>query len=295
MNRRLHRGSGRRPGGAALISAIVLLVIISAVAALLLSVHTAQLSSETAGVQRLRAEAAALAASQLTLWKIGSDSGLKSDLSRVVYENDTSFSATPLFQVTGDLVGASFVVDVWPGPDTLRLKSRGVSGGYYYDRWSHMPMASSANFGNENIESSELGGVAGEQIATLVTLTEDGTLTSITAHVKGASPKQLRYAIYADSTGEPGALIVQSNAEAAGNQWHWHTIDVAPTALTAGNYWLALAFEFNIMDVKISGTGVGQLRHKNHDAVADGFASPWDAPSVSDTTRISIYATYTPE
>ena len=59
------------------------------------------------------------------------------------------------------------------------------------------------NFGNENVEAEELTNVADIQIATQVTLPEDGTVTSISAHVKGTTTKLLRYALYRTAVASP--------------------------------------------------------------------------------------------
>ena len=150
------------------------------------------------------------------------------------------------------------------------------------------------NFGNENVEAEELTG-ENVQYATQTVLPEDGTVTSISAYVTGASaPKKLCYALYTDSSGEPGTLIIESVAEAIGvTTYHWHEISITPTELSAGTYWLALAFEFKNMYVKQSAPGGGQTRHKNNDAVANGFLSSWGTSDASNTRRLSIYATYT--
>ena len=151
-----------------------------------------------------------------------------------------------------------------------------------------------SNFGNENVEAEELTG-KNFQYATQATLSEDGTVTSISAHVKGLVTKLMRYALYTDSSGEPGTLVVESVAEAIGlNEYHWHETAVTPTALSAGTYWLALAFEFKNMYVAQSAAGLGQTRHRNNNAVANGFLASWGASDVSNTRRLSIYATYTP-
>ncbi len=153
--------------------------------------------------------------------------------------------------------------------------------------------AGTSNFGNENIEAEELTG-ADTQFATQVTLPEDGTVTSISAHVKGPVTKMLCYALYTDSSGEPGTLVVESVAEATGlNEYHWHQISITPTALSAGTYWLALAFSFKNTYVTQSAEGLGQTRHKSYDAVSSGFLASWGASDVSNTRRLSIYATYT--
>jgi hypothetical protein len=127
-----------RRTAAALVSMIVILVVVAAFAAVFLSVHTARLATEEHAVHRLRAQAATLAATHLTLWKLRNDTELQDSLARVIYEGDTPFAADPLFEVNGELAGATFSVDVWPGADTVRLKSTGISGGIYYERWAQI-------------------------------------------------------------------------------------------------------------------------------------------------------------
>ena len=129
-----------RRKAAALVSAVAILLVVAAFAGVFLSTHAAQLSTEEAGIHRLRAQAATMAATQLTLWELSNDSDLQEAMARVVYEDDTSFAADPLFLFQGDLAGATFSVDVWPGAETVRLRSRGVSGDMYFERWAHTPM-----------------------------------------------------------------------------------------------------------------------------------------------------------
>ncbi len=130
----------RRARGAALISAVAVLVVVAAFAALFLSVHSTQVTTTELAVCRLRAEAAALAATHLTLWKLNQDADQQQALARVVYERDTAFDADPLFQTDGDLAGATFHVDLWPGADTVRLKTVAQCGGVYFQRWAQMPI-----------------------------------------------------------------------------------------------------------------------------------------------------------
>jgi hypothetical protein len=124
---------------------VALLVVVAAFAAVFLSVHTAQLSIEETGINRLRAEAAALAATHLTLWQLSTNADLQKSMARVVYEGDTSFSVDPLFHFQGDLAGATFDAAVWPGADNVRLKTTAVCGGVYFERWAHMPMQLTMN------------------------------------------------------------------------------------------------------------------------------------------------------
>lgn len=282
-----------RRSAAALISMVAILLIVSAFAGVFLSVHTAQVSTEEAGIHRLRAQAAAQAATQLTLWELGNDSDLRDSLARVVEEGDTSFAADPLITMTGDLAGATFDVDLWPGDDNVRLRSQGVSGGVYYERWAQVPFGSTNGFGNEDVESAGLRWLAGEQVAMQAILPEDGTVTSITAYLKGPPPEPIRYAIYSDTAGEPDTLIVESATDEVGSTtYHWHTVGITPTHLTAGTYWLAVAFSHDSTYCVQSGTGAGQLRFKSHDAVANGFINNWAGSDDSNTRQISIYGTY---
>ncbi len=147
-------------------------------------------------------------------------------------------------------------------------------------------------FGNENVENKDLWG-RNIQFATPATLPEDGTVTSISAYVGGQN-KELCYAIYTDSTGEPDTLVVESVAEFSGSpDGHWHEISITPTELSAGTYWLALAFEGNNIYVQQSDRDLGQSRHKGNDAVANGFLSSWGTSDASTTRRLNIYAAYT--
>lgn len=152
------------------------------------------------------------------------------------------------------------------------------------------------NFGNQNEEAEVLISEKNSlQFATQVTLDEDGTAASISAYVKGPPVKKLRYALYTDDSNEPGTLLVGTNTEAIGsNLYHWHNISITPTELSAGTYWLALAFEVKNMYVRQSDIGFGQSRGNTNDAVTNGFNSPWGTSSQSNTRRISIYATYAP-
>jgi Tfp pilus assembly protein PilX len=291
-----HGRHNRGHRGAALVSVVAILLIVAAFAGVFLSVHTAQISTEEAGIHRLRAQAAAQAATQLALWQLQNDADLLDAVARVVHEGDTSFAADPLITVTGDLAGATFGTDLWPGPDTVRLRSTGVSGGTYYTRWAQMSIDSGATFGNEQVESTGLRWLGSEQLAMQAALFEDGTVVSISAHVKGPSPKMLRFAIYSDAAGEPDALIVESATGVVGsNSYYWHTMDITPTHLTTGTYWLALSFNHDGVYCVQSGVGEGQLRQKSHDAVGGGFLASWGASDDSNTRQISIYGTYVPD
>jgi hypothetical protein len=123
-----------------LVSAFAILLLVAAFAAVFLSVHTAHVSVTELEMHRLRAEAAGMAATQLTLWRLTTDADQQDPIARVVYEHDTSFTTTPLFQTDGSLAGATFHVDLWPGEDTVRLKTVASCHGAYFQRWAQMPI-----------------------------------------------------------------------------------------------------------------------------------------------------------
>lgn len=125
---------------AALVSAVAILVVVAAFTALFLSIHATQLTDYESGFRRLRAEAAAVAGTHLALWRISNDTDLQESLARPVFEKDTSFDADPVLTFNGDLAGATFQALAWPGDDTVRLKTTGVSGGVYSARWAQMPL-----------------------------------------------------------------------------------------------------------------------------------------------------------
>jgi hypothetical protein len=151
--------------------------------------------------------------------------------------------------------------------------------------------ATDSNFGYETIFASSEKNIQNVQIATQVTLSEDGTLKSITAYINGRD-KLCRSAIYTDSGGEPGTLIVESDA-ATKSLTDWHTFTVADTPLTAGTYWLAVSFSDRQQQYFYEPTG-GQTRHVAHDAVTGGFLGNWGASSGIYPYQVSIYGTYTP-
>jgi len=145
---------------------------------------------------------------------------------------------------------------------------------------------------NKNVEGEDL--IVDKNLLMLATqkvLNENMTVGTIGAYVKGSPSKDIRFALYDDAAGEPGALIVETAAENMwSSQYHWHTIAIAPEALTAGMYWVAIAFEQFNSDIKYSAAGEGQLRGRDYDATGSGFPASWGTSDGSDTRRLSMYA-----
>ncbi len=147
----------------------------------------------------------------------------------------------------------------------------------------------SGNMGYTTAFGSDQDNVDDMQVATQVTLASTTTVTRITAYVHGPPPKLMRFALYSDSGGEPGSLLAQSYTEAVGsNSFHWHTLYIPSTTLSAGTYWLALAFAHRNVSYAFTGTG-GQTRWNGNDGVGSGFQSTWSSTTSSNTQKVSIY------
>lgn len=149
------------------------------------------------------------------------------------------------------------------------------------------------NFGNTSEMPNAERNVAGQQIATQVTIPKDGDLISISLYMDGPPPKDVRFAIYSDVNGQPGSLLAQTAlSDIDSNTAHWKSVRITgqPLTLQAGTYWLAFAFDHANMNYYYSDTN-GQTRIKNYDAISHGFRSSWGSSDSSNTRKISIYAT----
>ena len=148
-----------------------------------------------------------------------------------------------------------------------------------------------STFGDLTVQGTTIDENDGRIVAGGVTLAEDGTVSSITAYMKGAPPKLVRAAIYTDSAGEPGALIAQSGNVSAAGGWAWVTFTLPSTPLVAGNYWLAIHFDSDSQTWAYGGAGA--IRRKTQ-AFASGPPDPWGASTDTYVGSLSVYATYTP-
>jgi hypothetical protein len=147
-------------------------------------------------------------------------------------------------------------------------------------------------FGYETVFGSGVGGFKDYQISTKVSLSEQGILKSLSAYVGGDNQK-LRLAIYSDNAGQPNKLLAQSAIGNSQKSMSWVTLTVPDTSLSAGNYWLAIAFSDNDQkyryDSKLAGAGV---RNKSYDGVDKGFIGNWSTSNGTQAGAISIYGTY---
>nr|AQQ75238.1 hypothetical protein [uncultured bacterium] len=185
-----------------------------------------------------------------------------------------------------------FVTTDMPSPSMITLTSHATSA--TTARSASTTLSASAGFLGFGIPfGSEQQSVTARQIATKVTINEPVIVLSLSAFVNGPSPKETRYAIYDDLAGEPNALIVQSDADPVGGDsahFHWFTLQLPSTPISAGDYWFALAFENTSMEYAFDPSG-GQTRYNSNAAVANGYCDPWGVSTTSSTRRINIYAT----
>jgi hypothetical protein len=95
-----------------------------------------------------------------------------------------------------------------------------------------------STFGNTTVGS---GGnqLEGFLVTTEYTLTQPAMVYSLALYIQ-LGLNQVRVAIYANNAGQPGALIVQSQAQQ--EQAGWNTVPIPATTLAPGNYWLAYQF-----------------------------------------------------
>ena len=225
-----------------------------------------------------------------TAAKIKSPHGLAIDDSDNIYIADTGNSRIRKFTdggtmttVAGDGNPANFG-DGGLATDASINKPKGL--------WVVDNGSSTGPVGFDTIFGSTQSGVHDKQIATQVTVPQDGFVDSITAYVygPGGPPKKVRYAIYTDSAGEPDTLVEQTNSVQRSGAAAWLTIDLPLTSLTAGTYWLALAFNRTDLEYYYDGVG-GQTRYSDNDADANGYTAAWGVSTTTNTRRISIYAT----
>ncbi|MCH8344857.1 MAG: hypothetical protein IH983_12835 [Planctomycetes bacterium] len=144
--------------------------------------------------------------------------------------------------------------------------------------------------GFDTVFASTQGAVHLKQIATQITVAQAGIVDSITAYQAGGNNKKVKYAIYTDSAGEPDALVAETAVGTRSSAAAWFTIDLPVTSLTAGTYWLVLAFNSTTEEYYYDGAG-GQTRYSDDDAISNGYTATWGVTTTTNTRRISIYAT----
>lgn len=149
---------------------------------------------------------------------------------------------------------------------------------------------SGGNFGHEDIFASA-DNDRRRQLATRVTLDADQTIVSITAYLDFpfGGNSDVTYAIYSFKKNSPDILITSSSVVTA-NSTGWFTLSVAPTALVAGEYYLALCAKSDDLNFRYESSG-GETHTQNRDATKIGWSSSFSSHA-GNSRKLSIYATY---
>lgn len=131
------------------------------------------------------------------------------------------------------------------------------------------------------------GGNTNTLSAVKATCSGTGTVQSMSFYVNTASGN-INLGLYADSGGEPGALLCQTgNFAAASNQWNTRNTTTNPT-VNSGNYWVAflglnsaLSFPANLSFAANNARFIGSTTT---------MTDPW--PTATDTTSPALYELY---
>jgi hypothetical protein len=149
------------------------------------------------------------------------------------------------------------------------------------------------NLGKTDVGATDNRFSAGDLKAYKYTLSEAGTVQSITVYIQSyGSGAKIRVGIYNDVSSYPGSLVA-GNDEWTVGATGWKTITLAtPVYLSAGNYWIGLLVEktpAQIVTFKAT-TGVGTQRYK---ATSYGsLPSTFDVGASSSSYSDSVYFTY---
>ncbi len=147
------------------------------------------------------------------------------------------------------------------------------------------------NFGYENKFDTPKWGFNRQQIATMVELSQAGTLQSLTVYLSYWTA-DARVAIYSDRDGEPGDLIAQSEVLRSDRRGSWINFPMPDTELPAGTYWLAIGLAHFDQEIFRDVAPGGRIRLRSHDAVKRGFIDTWGSSSLAkDGSGVSIYGT----
>jgi hypothetical protein len=130
-------------------------------------------------------------------------------------------------------------------------------------------MATGKLIGAASDDSGSSDHAADMLVLTRFVVEQTGNVSEI--KVKARVSGNVKVAIYADSSGEPGSLLVStgSNAVVAG----WDTISITSTSLTKDTYyWLAV--KLDTQGAAIYNNASGTMRYKVPIAFADAFPNP---------------------
>ncbi|KKN47284.1 hypothetical protein LCGC14_0664470, partial [marine sediment metagenome] len=148
---------------------------------------------------------------------------------------------------------------------------------------------STGTFGYESVGGARRRINGNNKQGSKFTLTEAGTVTSISVWGKLRNGGNVRVGIYSDYNGAPD--ILQGSEEfimADSLQWWMYTL-TTPISLGVGDWWIVAGGDNRLSMYADSGSP--NQRAYNSDPYGDGFQNPFGAPSYT-SEQLSIYASY---
>lgn len=139
------------------------------------------------------------------------------------------------------------------------------------------------------------GSSSGQQIGTRATLSEAGTVTELSVYLSfpfGGST-DFTLALYdVDANNDPQNLLVKTALGSASSSG-WHSLPISPTALTPGEYYLAVSYGssacYHRYDLFLGESHISNINVSQ----TNNWPASWISHSTS-SARLSIYATYDP-
>jgi hypothetical protein len=155
-------------------------------------------------------------------------------------------------------------------------------------------------FGRTTIGTTPSSGMTADyKRGSMFTLPDRATVRGFSAYLDGnggatSGSQSVRMALYRDSGGVPGGLVVRSPiatvAPGAAGRWVSYTSPATP--LDPGNYWIVLHTGATAGVARDFGGGPESNWYGNADAFADGPANPFGTGGLG-TGTLSVNVTYT--
>src|SRR5581483_10082825 len=156
-----------------------------------------------------------------------------------------------------------------------------------------------ATFGTTSVGSSSTSFTSDHKQVNEYALGTSGTVSKLSVYLQSASKRgqqQLRGVIYADSGGQPSALIAVSNqlTFSKSNSAGWYDLPLGtPVHLAAGNYWIGILSGATSGVAGYRYSTLTGSRDTNSNTYTSGASNSFGSLT-TDSQQMSLYATYTP-
>jgi hypothetical protein len=126
-----------------------------------------------------------------------------------------------------------------------------------------------------------------------ISVANAGLLTRLSAYIDGkgasAGTQKLRYVLYQDAAGVPGAKVVESSeiTVKAGQAGSWLSAETPNTSIAAGNYWIAIQTGGTAGIARNYGDGAANW-YGNADTYSDGAAAAFGSGSTGTVTLSAV-------